>query len=368
MSVKFDWKGLNDNISNEVQNWINEKLSSIDLPTFLANLEVSFLDLGTIAPDVEILDIIDPDSSLFHFDDSPDDNVSLSDGHNPGSSTPRVLRENGTFFNPDTLQTHLEQLPPTYSEVFGASFNLFQVRQRIDCSLRTNLREPSLNSHYGSSRSDPLENCISSKPQSTTFPHFHPNMNYPFPAGLSGFSSPSISSSVVDDGRLDMLRNTPAINFTDGDSWFDGPRRAARDTSERTSFRKYPHINDLQFVARLRYNGDVNLKVDADLRMDYPNPQFIALPIRLSISKITLDGIAAIMYIKNKVHFTILDTYEDEKQKPFLRDISIDCEIGEEGRQVLKNVDKVETFLLDVFRDVIAKEFVIPNFYTFVIA
>ena len=50
-----------------------------------------------------------------------------------------------------------------------------------------------------------------------------------------------------------------------------------------------------------------------------------------------------------------------------LRDIHLESEIGERGKGVLKNVGKVERFLLEQGRRIISEEFVFPSFYTFIL-
>lgn len=52
-----------------------------------------------------------------------------------------------------------------------------------------------------------------------------------------------------------------------------------------------------------------------------------------------------------------------------LREIRVDSEIGrkEDGKQVLKNVGKVERFVLAQVRRIFEEELVFPSFWTFLI-
>ena len=62
---------------------------------------------------------------------------------------------------------------------------------------------------------------------------------------------------------------------------------------------------------------------------------------------------------------------EDEGNKlgGLLREIRVESEIGrqEDGKQVLKNVGKVERFVLEQVRRIFEDEFVFPSFWTFLV-
>ena len=63
------------------------------------------------------------------------------------------------------------------------------------------------------------------------------------------------------------------------------------------------------------------------------------------------------------------DREEDEGVGGLLREIRVESEIGrqEGGKQVLKNVGKVEKFVLEQVRRIFEEEFVWPSFWTFLV-
>jgi mitochondrial distribution and morphology protein 12 len=70
------------------------------------------------------------------------------------------------------------------------------------------------------------------------------------------------------------------------------------------------------------------------------------------------------------VHFCLLeddDDLDDDNWEHMLLDIHLESEIGERGKGVLKNVGKVERFLLEQGRRIISEEFLFPSFYTFIL-
>ncbi|KAL2155041.1 hypothetical protein VTH82DRAFT_3717 [Thermothelomyces myriococcoides] len=185
-------------------------------------------------------------------------------------------------------------------------------------------------------------------------------------------------------------------------------------------------VDDLQAVFRIRYAGDVKLLLTADILLDYPMPSFVGIPVRLSITGLTFDGVGVLAKIRRRVHFCFLSPEDaiaavgndgiglsgegeerDEERggreptvsgprhrrgraaagsisstssrinngrgntKPggLLQEIRVESEIGqrESGKQSLKNVGKVERFVLEQVRRIFEEEFVYPSYWTFLV-
>jgi distribution and morphology protein 12 len=60
---------------------------------------------------------------------------------------------------------------------------------------------------------------------------------------------------------------------------------------------------------------------------------------------------------------------EPHKVGGLLEEIKIESEMGEteEGKQVLKNVGKIEKFILEQVQRIFEEEFVYPSFWTFLV-
>lgn len=155
---------------------------------------------------------------------------------------------------------------------------------------------------------------------------------------------------------------------------------------------------DFQVICRVKYAGDVKLSLTAEILLDYPMPSFAGLPLKLNITGVTFDGIAVVAYIRRRAHLCFLspedaDAFDEDEPPPraaaaaaasddgegqiparrrfgsLLQQIRVDSEIGrnESGKQVLKNVGKVERFVLDQVRRIFEDEFVFPSFWTFLV-
>ncbi|KUI60493.1 Mitochondrial distribution and morphology protein 12 [Cytospora mali] len=154
--------------------------------------------------------------------------------------------------------------------------------------------------------------------------------------------------------------------------------------SQQRRFRE-PRTDDIQAVFRIKYSGDVKLLLTADILLDYPMPSFVGIPLQLSITGMSFDGVGVVAHIRKRVHFCFLspedalaavgaDEEADQNTRPgkmggLLQEIRVESEIGqrEGGKQSLKNVGKVERFVLEQVRRIFEEEFVYPSFWTFLV-
>ncbi|WVF70131.1 hypothetical protein IAT40_004919 [Kwoniella sp. CBS 6097] len=163
-------------------------------------------------------------------------------------------------------------------------------------------------------------------------------------------------------------------------------------------------IPSLQLHLHLSHTSDLNLTLLTSLQVNYPSKLFMALPLKLSITGFQLEGEIVMAYSgdKHRVHLTILDdisssssntninsnsgttshplsnlnpasgvataTAEDRRNLPIgqrlLPSLQIESEIGHADAHVLRNVGKVERFIVDVIRKTLVEELVFPNFHT----
>ena len=125
-------------------------------------------------------------------------------------------------------------------------------------------------------------------------------------------------------------------------------------------------------------------------------PSFVGIPLQLNITGLTFDGVAILAYIRKRMHFCFLspedaqtltsevsDTDTASATTPaktgpikmpgniwgLLQEIKVESEIGRkgDGKQSLKNVGKVEKFVLEQVRRIFEEEFVFPSFWTFLV-
>jgi len=202
----------------------------------------------------------------------------------------------------------------------------------------------------------------------------------------SAGASPNLHSSTQIPHRLENSQAQSAL-----------PDTSATAPTSRTQ--PQPSPSDLQIITHVKYAGDVRLTLTAEILLDYPMPSFVGIPLKLSITGLTFDGIAVLASVRKNLHFCFLAPEDAEmlvggddeapegespaerqaqKQKRsgkkrvtggLLEEIRVESEIGrkEGGKQVLKNVGKVERFVLEQVRRIFEDEFVFPSFWTFLV-
>ena len=200
-------------------------------------------------------------------------------------------------------------------------------------------------------------------------------------------------------------------------------REQEPDTRNSTTDDNADRTQDLQTTLHISYTGSLSLSLTAEILLDYPMPSFVGIPLKLQITGLSFDGVALLAYLRqptqgqqqqeeeggegrNKVHFCFLgeedakvmvgavnaddnDSNGAAKQKStcssssksssksstteqhatLLKQITIETQIGrqETGKQVLKNVGKVERFVLEQVRKIVDEEVVWPSFWTFLV-
>jgi distribution and morphology protein 12 len=171
----------------------------------------------------------------------------------------------------------------------------------------------------------------------------------------------------------------------------DDPSNVRRLASPPAFSLQQAQPSDLQVVARVQYSGDVRVMLTAEILLDYPMPSFVGIPLKLSITGISFDGVAIVAYIRKRMHFCFLDPDDAQtlvgeqirqEENPsrgqektdlalngLIKEIHIESEIGRQdsGKQVLKNVGKVEKFVLEQIRRIFEEEFVFPSFWTILV-
>lgn len=155
---------------------------------------------------------------------------------------------------------------------------------------------------------------------------------------------------------------------------------------------------NLQLHLFVSWHSDLRLTLTTSLRINYPSPLFMSLPIKLSVTGLVFNGEVAVAYEGGRrVHLCVLDDLDPygpsarrsaisqgstpsdpdgddaHEAKPLpvgqrlLPEIFIESELGQADKHVLKNVTRVEKFIQDVIRKTIEEELVFPNFHTLVL-
>ncbi|KAJ3070953.1 Mitochondrial distribution and morphology protein 12 [Podochytrium sp. JEL0797] len=119
---------------------------------------------------------------------------------------------------------------------------------------------------------------------------------------------------------------------------------------------------DLQIEIFVEYKGDCKLSISTALIVNQPTPAFITLPLVLTLTGFSFTAVAVISYLGDHINFCFKENGEN---RGLFNEINIDSEIGDKTRPqgVLKNVGKIEKFIVDQVKTLVSDHLVYPNYH-----
>lgn len=418
-----------ETLAETIRAFIHQKFQQTPLPRFINSVHVHSFEFGNVAPAIEIKDICDPLPD-FYEDDESDEDEEGSDEHSdkrPAGPTARVDQDHLRLLQEQIMQGSKERASKSsFPEISrfepGLSGSVDHLAGQFPRSSTPGIPGGTSNLNYfhlpiggPSGIRTPLAAVASGTSMSSGLRHHDQlhQLGQPFqPSGLGeaaqrtadwrnshSRSRPSTSSSIASPPDLEIpygprsperdsgtfLNAVKVSDDLDTDHPLHTPPLAAQQSQP----------SDIQVVARVRYSGNVKMLLTAEILLDYPMPSFVGIPLKLSITGVTFDGTAILAYIRKKMHFCFLSpedanafageqSAEASEDAPspstpshhhsslstsLLREIHVESEIGrkENGKQVLKNVGKVEKFVLEQVRRIFEEELVFPSFWTFLV-
>jgi len=429
MSIDLNWETLTtgpdgDALALRIRDFIHDKFQTIKLPRFLKSVTVHAFEFGSIPPELELKDITDPLPDFYEAeagdddDDDSDELAGVDAGHPPDDLRPlyheRRRRDDAAHRAAPLPQLQMagRSMPDLASPFLGvgtpgfmggANRHYFPSQLASGWSGTQTPLAAVAGGHLGnpgwfenlpnSSTSRNYEDVTPSHSRSQSSVSeldFAPSTLAPPVERLREKSSVStLAPTSAGQSRpptRDAVLSGSAIEEDDeGDEGAGESPQESPPTAETRTLRE-PRVEDMQAIFRIKYAGDVKLRLTAVILLDYPMPSFVGIPVKLNITGLTFDGVGVLAYIRKKVHFCFLSPEdalaavglepgeeEGEGRKGkfggLLQEVKVESEIGEReaGRQSLKNVGKVERFVLEQVRRIFEDEFVYPSFWTFLV-
>lgn len=339
MSLDIDWEKLvsDDHFNQHIKELLNDLLSSVTLPSFIDDLKVTSFSLGQRSPEIVIRHIGDPLEDFYK-------NQQSSDSERDGSPHDRQL----------------------FSESEGFS----------DSDSEGDNRTNSVDFRH-------RESALKHEPDSLQLQKSHDQ--------IKNFYSYTVNHL----GLGPQERETPT-KFFKPDAYRLQLNLGLKPGEENKS------DGDIQFLCDVNYEGDALIEVCVNLLVNYPSKNFISLPIKLRITELEIHVLAVIAYLQNSVFVSILCDLEDPRSDYFtstnssnrapevssgssdcggnfieyapssskerievIRGFKIDTEIGQVENNVLRNVGKVEKFVIEEVKKIIRSEICWPGWLCF---
>ncbi|KAJ7217015.1 hypothetical protein GGX14DRAFT_440140 [Mycena pura] len=378
MSIDLDWGRLDASLATSLIDLLNRQLKSTPRPSFIGPVEVTSLDFGSAAPDVELVGLRDIYRDFLEDDESESggEPVKVTEGAEDDDGFEWVSRRAAN--RGDALGYH--HLPPHVR---------YGPLGTVDMYSSTPYRHASPDWNSAMTGSLP---SLGAGPVYSPWPN-SPMYRSALAAPLSVPLPREPSRSSLDSPT------TPEANT--------GPSPSPSPPADAPSPNAHPN---LQLHLHIHWPSDLRLTLATSLLINYPSPMFMSLPIKLSVTGLVFTGEVAVAYEgeRKRVHLCILDDMDPygpsagvhrpkrdsgdttppdldpdaidsppvsaypRASKPLpvgqrlLPSIYIESEIGQADKHVLKNVTRVERFIQDVIRKTVEEELVFPNFHTLV--
>jgi distribution and morphology protein 12 len=371
-----------ESLTTHIISVLNTQLSSASRPSFIGPIEITNLDFGLDAPDIEIKDIRDVWRAFDEDDDEEEEeDVEATQPHQPEYEEEyhfdsRRASGRSSDFNHGGHghgHGHGHQYEAMMSPG-GASTSRFPLSPGLGTGM-AGLAIGRAMGDYGDRERDVFDDNAS------VFSENRRQSIHAVGLGARGIGlsrAPSINGHGHGHGygyAASMLSHPlspgisirhPALTHTH----ISHPTSPARPPVKPVPKQPRSQVPSLQLHINLTHTSDLTLTLLTSLTVRYPASVFMSLPLKLSITGLQLaaDIVVAFDGEKNRVHLTILDDDDGMSGVPvgmrLLPEMRIESEIGHSDAHVLRNVGKIERFIADVVRKTLVDELVFPNFHT----
>ena len=396
MSIDIDWPRLTTGpegleLAETIRVFVNEKFQQVALPRFIRSVHVHSFEFGDSAPTVELKDVCDPISDFYEDEDeseSAEEDAKQNIAISVGGGEPK-----GSLKDRRDLAIKLPNIPTRSIPRLPRHHSGLSLVDHIASPILSRSSTPGIPG--GTSNLSYFHLPLSARLQGSQTPFANFTGHSPHSNQGFGLQSPQLQAlQQQHDPSKAILRHKhsmpdeyhdPSTRPTTAHSVL--PSHVDKNLETTSEAHPEPEPNDVQIVLHVSYDGNVRLSLTAEILLDYPMPSFVGIPLKLNVTGMAFDGVALLAYLKKKAHFCFLGQQDAEilvgaqnaldgpprdlsdKIGGLLREIRVETEIGQKdgGKQVLKNVGKVEKFVLEQVRRIFEDEFVYPSFWTFLV-
>lgn len=375
MSVELDWSALDADLTAAVVAFITAAFTTAKRPSYLGEITVTSFSFGDAQPEVTLLDVRDIHKDFLEDDDDEDEQEEQQHedrrrrGDQRGGGGSRNERE--------PVQSDRTRQSASGSEDRDRD-------RRRDSYDRGPYRPPpppaAATTTTASGRGTPTRRPTLPTHSSSLF---SPGLHHSFTPPLT----PQMSSPFLfDQARFHSWEERPSYPLTSSaPSTSTSPAAPSLPLPPPPPTSSTSSSPSLQLHLRVNYSGNLHLGLSTSLLINYPSPNFMALPLKLSVTSLAFSGIFMVAFegASRRIHIALLDPKEDATaaasrtgETPstmgwtkegilsaggrLLSSAIVDSEVGQGEKHVLKNVGKVEKFVLDVMRSTLESELVFP--------
>ncbi|KAI9670010.1 MAG: Mitochondrial distribution and morphology protein 12 [Alyxoria varia] len=314
--VDLNWATLTSGedgaaLAEQIRAFMHDRFQQVALPKFVRSVQVHTFDFGTVAPDLEVKDVCDPLPDFYEEDEEDEDMDHQAEGNGEHVST-RAMNEtsarDAASFNEGLRSrqggSNHDDLPAHHSAATGGAS-----RPKVLSGLSL---QPNANKIHNSSvppapyspAMDSANPLYAFRSQTPGIPGGTSNLSYfhlPLSGGLSGTATPL--AAVAGSHRPANQQYPQSRSAFASPAPPPFPKSPLPPPPEQImppspSENSKDTENDLQTILHLRYSGDIRLTLTADILLDYPMPSFVGIPLQLTVTGLSFDGVAILAYIR----------------------------------------------------------------------
>lgn len=356
MSFEVDWSLLADShvLADSFIHRLNDALSAASRPSFLGPIQVTEFDFGTVGPDIEIKDIGDVWKSFIEDDEEADSQdgdgvgVNRKPEHNTGPDGPIASAEPSVYAYgqyADERCSRSGRHEERYDGVAGRSRRGSQDTRHQKNGRRASIQQHMLNDddETGSVFSGMLSPRVSLNRFGAGIglgSGMGVNLTGPHGNGLahSGYITPALNPSVysmpLSHTRGNNRRPTARHSHHHAHHlpYLQDPYTRTHDDMGETQHTpglttghadtplmdppleppQPQPLPSIQLLLHFAHTPDIHLTVLTSLQINYPSQMFMSLPLKLTITGLSLnaDMVVAFNGAKKRVHLSIIDDYD----------------------------------------------------------
>ncbi|RHZ54063.1 hypothetical protein Glove_431g28 [Diversispora epigaea] len=366
MSFDIFWEKLDNEMAKKVQDILtNHFRNSANKPSFIGDIVISDFHFGTLPPSIEINNITDPfpefylpDNSIVDLDTNNNNNNNNNNNSNNNNNNNNSNNNNnngsgsgsGSGSGNGNGGIGLSRMNSANSTASGLSnsYGIGGIGGIGTTSTNSIGFSSSIIDDYHNSEYLYYQQRLLREQQQHHLPYNHHL--------LHSTSPPSLLPSLLLPHH--HLGENIIDNFDNVDSFES--MMIPEEVEEVSSIKK--HDTDAQLHISIDYKGDMRMIITTELYMNYPSMMFMSLPIRLTITGFEFSATAVIAYLKRRINFCFLEPKNPEES--LLKEVHIESEVGDKEKQVLKNIGKLERFIVDQLRKFIDEELIFPSYHS----
>ncbi|KAJ9103340.1 hypothetical protein QFC19_004438 [Naganishia cerealis] len=357
MSLEIDWGLLSDSnfLAQSFIDKLNNALENVIRPSFLGPVQVTEFDFGTIGPDIEIKDVGDVWKSFIEDDEEADSQdgdligASRTPEHNTGPDGPIASAEPSMYafgqypeelssrsgrhderFDSGPGRSRRSSQDPRYSRANGRRASLQQHIHNDDdetgsvfsgiLSPRVSLNRFGAGIGLGSGMGVNLNGGFANGGLATAgyiTPALNPSI-YSMPiSNHKGAARRNVFNNHHHNQHLPYLQNRYSLTHDDMGETQHTPGQADTPLVETPLDPPQPQpLPSIQLLLHFRHTPNIHLTVLTSLQINYPSQMFMSLPLKLTITGLSLnaDMVVAFNGAKKRVHLSIIDDFDPMTQ------------------------------------------------------